>query len=372
MYSLFLEYCEENNVTEVATQSMYREIFNTEYNFSFFVPKKDLCDICNKYDTADVQQKQPLQEDYDTYILDKNGSRDAKNFDKERATRDSKFCAAVFDLPQIFPVPKSEEIKIAYATCGMKFSQNEVHLKLGAVWVILYTTMSRREWLNFPSTPIIVVAKIVINIFFKCIIIWQKKYNIIIRHTYLERGHTQNEGDSVHSTIENAARHIPIYLPHQWYTLVRTARKKHPYIVKEISQENIFDLKVLQMQTTMNWDKDEENEKVRWLNIKSIECNSKFPNILFCKYKYGCTEPFKKINLIEKGRKKINAMNARNSDCLKILYRRPIPLTKKKYDHLQFLRNKLVIASQYHEYFKNLPYTNNNNNNTRESDSDSE
>lgn len=76
MYSLFLEYCEENNVTEIVTQSMYREIFNTEYNFYFFVPKKD---ICNKYDSADVQQKQPLQEDYDAHILNKNVSRDPKN-----------------------------------------------------------------------------------------------------------------------------------------------------------------------------------------------------------------------------------------------------------------------------------------------------
>lgn len=134
--------------------------------------------------------------------------------------------------------------------------------------------MSRKECLNGPSTPIIVGAKIVIHIFLYNYL--AQKYKIIIRHTYLERRHTQNEGKSVHSTIENAARHIPIYLPDQWYTLVRTARKKHPYIVKEISQENIFDLKVLQMQTTMNWNKDEENEKVWWLNIKSIECNLKF------------------------------------------------------------------------------------------------
>lgn len=66
-------------------------------------------------------------------------------------------------------------------------------------------------------------------------------------------------------------------------------------------------------------------------------------------------------------------MNAMNSDCCdKTLYRRPIPPTKKKCDHLQFPCNKLVITRQYHEYFENLPYTNNDNNNTRESDSDSE
>ena len=31
------------------TLSMYRHIFNHEYNFSFHVPKKDQCNLCTKY-----------------------------------------------------------------------------------------------------------------------------------------------------------------------------------------------------------------------------------------------------------------------------------------------------------------------------------
>lgn len=128
-----------------------------------------------------------------------------------------------------------------------------------------------------------------------------QKYSIKIRHTYLEKGHTQSEGDSVHSVIERAARPIPIYTPDQWSTVVRTAKKKQPlYIVNELNQENIFDLKELQVQSTMNWDRDEENEKVYWNKIKIIEVSHCLPNILLFKESYNKDTPFKKINLTKK------------------------------------------------------------------------
>ena len=43
-----------------------------------------------------------------------------------------------------------------------------------------------------------------------------------ISHYYLERGHIESEGDSMHSTIERAARRVKlnIYTAMQWYAVV--------------------------------------------------------------------------------------------------------------------------------------------------------
>lgn len=49
MYSLYQEYCSDKNITEVATESIYRAVFNSDFSMSFFRPKKDLCDICHGY-----------------------------------------------------------------------------------------------------------------------------------------------------------------------------------------------------------------------------------------------------------------------------------------------------------------------------------
>lgn len=62
-----------------------------------------------------------------------------------------------------------------------------------------------------------------------------------IEHVYLEKGHTQNENDSVHSTIERATRHVPVYTPEQWCTAVRSARREKPYVVNEMACSDFLD-----------------------------------------------------------------------------------------------------------------------------------
>lgn len=71
-----------------------------------------------------------------------------------------------------------------------------------------------------------------------------------ISHKYLITGHSQNEGDSVHSVIERQVQRTlksgPIYIPEQYYSLIRAAKKTgQPYKVNEISYSDILDLKSL-------------------------------------------------------------------------------------------------------------------------------
>jgi len=66
-----------------------------------------------------------------------------------------------------------------------------------------------------------------------------------ITHTFLIKGHTQNEGDSVHSVIEKTVSRTlkggPIYTPDQYITLIRTSKKTgQPYQVIELTHEDFF------------------------------------------------------------------------------------------------------------------------------------
>lgn len=51
-----------------------------------------------------------------------------------------------------------------------------------------------------------------------------KMFKMKIRHHFMEKGHTQNEGDSVHALIEKTARGREVYSPDEWYSLVRWAK----------------------------------------------------------------------------------------------------------------------------------------------------
>lgn len=54
---------------------MYRQILNTEYNLSFFVPKKDICDIFLRYDSGTETFRQSMEDHYKQHIKSKELSR---------------------------------------------------------------------------------------------------------------------------------------------------------------------------------------------------------------------------------------------------------------------------------------------------------
>ena len=87
-----------------------------------------------------------------------------------------------------------------------------------------------------------------------------------ITHKYLEKGHTQNENDSINATIESASRNIKIYTTPQWATVIRAARRDHAYVVKEMSEHDFFYFKDLSL-NIKNFEINSEGEKVLWNKI---------------------------------------------------------------------------------------------------------
>lgn len=90
-----------------------------------------------------------------------------------------------------------------------------------------------------------------------------------IEHKFLICEHTQNVGDNVHSVIEKQVkRHLkasPIYIPDQYVTLIRTARKTgSPYNVHELTYEDFQDLKLFQENWGNNFNINTDKEKVEF------------------------------------------------------------------------------------------------------------
>ena len=51
MYKEYVSKCKERG-TDAVNEPIYQRVFNEEYNLSFHVPKKDQCQVCNKFDHA--------------------------------------------------------------------------------------------------------------------------------------------------------------------------------------------------------------------------------------------------------------------------------------------------------------------------------
>lgn len=100
--------CKSKNVP-FANYFMFYRIFTQDYNISFFVPKKDLCDVCEAYRNSTDEVKELFKESYETHQNEKVLSRAGKENDKNN----SELLVAVYDLQAVFQCPK-RDISVFY------------------------------------------------------------------------------------------------------------------------------------------------------------------------------------------------------------------------------------------------------------------
>ena len=114
-----------------------------------------------------------------------------------------------------------------------------------------------------------------------------------ITHYFLESGHSQNEGDSVHAVIDKAVKNLDVFTPQQYYILMRSTRKSaEPYKVKEMDYTDFLDYKGLANDTklSLNWEKYQHGETVRWSEVKVLQVDSILPGIMKLKTQHDDTE----------------------------------------------------------------------------------
>lgn len=107
IYELYREYCEENQQPIDVKFGSYIKIFNTQYNLSFFKPKKDTCRVCEKYKNLTEEEKTSEKHDYQLHIKNKDLARLEKEADKTKAKNDVTYKSFTFDLQAVLYSPCS-------------------------------------------------------------------------------------------------------------------------------------------------------------------------------------------------------------------------------------------------------------------------
>lgn len=103
MYRKYTEKRQSENKV-AAKYEYYANVFNTEFNISFFIPKKDQCDECEAYKNAVGEEKLTLKKGYDEHQKQKKLSRK----EKEADIKDSAKIVYIYDLQAVMPVPVGE------------------------------------------------------------------------------------------------------------------------------------------------------------------------------------------------------------------------------------------------------------------------
>ena len=171
-----------------------------------------------------------------------------------------------------------------------------------------------------------------------------------VEQKYLEKGHAQNENDSVHACIERASLPISIYTTGQWAKVAKSARRKNPYIVKEMGLPDFFNFKSVSKHLR-NFDLDKN--KVQWTSIWTFKIESSNPNIVEIWYDYDGTTHY--LDLAHRIRRENTIPNV--EDVILSRMRNDSPKTAlDKYKDLLGLCKSGIIPQCHHMFYALLPH----------------
>lgn len=298
LYKIWFSNQDDTTPADMASKRQYEKIFNTNFNYSFFRPKKDLCGTCALYEQADEMKKIELEDKYKAHLKRKERVRQIKEEEKDLAD-ESTTTIAIFDLEKVLSVPQCEigifHYKRKYPIYNFTVYNSLKKQGHCYVWHLL---IAKRGAIEIGSCLLKFIQQEsergIKNIsFYSDGCAGQNKNRYIfamylyavkvfglekITHHFFETGHSQNEGDSMHSCIERAMKNKRLFTPDQVYSVIMNAKVSgKSFAVNEMEQKDFFDIKKLI--TEKNWLKDTEGDKIAWTKVMQIEVCQTKPHI---------------------------------------------------------------------------------------------
>lgn len=378
LHEMYTQWMTENapNVPN-ASYRQYNDIFNQEFNLSFFVNKKDMCDICTEYENAPEEEKLRLQESYDLHSRNKDLAQTMRLADQEVAKKPiSKNLAVVsFDFEKTLICPKArescfyyrrklsvnnftvvrvgkvnEELCYCYDETIARKGSNEVasflfHFseeKITKCGVTEFRWYCDNCWGQNKNRGVVAMMAYLVGKY--------KEKNIRIVLRYLEKGHSYNAADTTHSVIEAKTRRASIYTPQQWYEKIENAKraKENKIKVIKVTQDMVVDF--MELADKLNFAKDEMKSTVPISKIREVIADSEDPYKI--KFKLSLDDSVSQIISLKKVGKPVNFETYK----LQPVYTTgALPITKLKMNDLSYYCDKHLIPVEHQEFFRNLP-----------------
>ncbi|GFN93547.1 hypothetical protein PoB_002005300 [Plakobranchus ocellatus] len=257
LHSEYASHCEASSVRAVG-RKYFTEVFH-QLNMSFFIPRKDQCDVCVAAKHGNISKEQ-----YQCHLLKKTNAQQMKARDKGLA--DDSISVWTMDLQSVLLSPKTQASALYYKTKLAVHNMTYFNLKSKEGFYYVYDeTNGDLSGDMFASLHFNHFYRYLeLNPGIKKLIIWsdgcgyQNKSHCIansflhlaleravtIEQKYLVPGHTQMECDSMHSVIERRL-HGDIFIPHDHVLAMQMARQvPFPYYVREVHFTDSFKLSV--------------------------------------------------------------------------------------------------------------------------------
>lgn len=379
MYNLYKKQCEENGLEkkDIAKPWIYRNIFKTEFNLGFKMPSNDTCDTCDnlklsEQEATSEEEKLAVKEKFKSHLDDAEMRYREKRNDKQESTEKEKIKVIMLDLQKCLPTPYLTNAKSFYL------------LKLWTLNLTIYDATKKKSYclLWDESTAgrggheiascIVKWASIVLkNSDVETLIIWSdncpsQNRNIMMAvnyfyllnicpslqrviHKFLLRGHTHMEADHVHALIERTIKKQPtmtIATPWDWQQLIRSTGAD--VINMELNDfKNFGTIYLNSYSPFVNRKRNKQNENFLISTAVWFEVSRDHQGILFYKCSYN-DQSLKSVDFYRCARKKSIIPHE-----LPQMHKSAKGITAKKHQHL--IKMLEWIPSQFHDFYKNMP-----------------
>lgn len=365
----------QSNKSPSCKYGMFFKIFTAEFNIHPYLPKNDQCNECVTFENSSPEEKIERKDFHDKHLVEKDLARAEKNSDKEKLASASNVVLAVYDLAAVFQCPKGNASIFFYKSKLNVFNFSIYNmLKKNATCFVWHEGLGKRG-VNELGTCVYKYLEEVAphdgeekeiifysdncpgqqkNQYMFCLYLYAvQNLNISsITHKFLIQGHTQNEGDSVHSTIEKEIkkqlRSGPMYTSDALISSIRAAKKKgDPYKVVEMYWDDFFDIHDLTNQMRFQLRPLHGNQSVKISDIKVVKAEKSSPSSLFVKTSFH-EQQYQELLITRNC-----SRNSSNIIMKKAFSARPgIPVHKKK-DLMDLIKCN-AIPRYYSEFYDNL------------------
>lgn len=356
LYEIYKNYCTEKGLS-ISCRKVFERKFH-KLNLSLFRPKKDFCDLCCEHKVGNIEESV-----WKKHILNKDQARSDKDRDKEKA-KNNELILLTMDLQAVKVAPYLTASSLYFKTklcchnftvfdCGTSdatcywFTELDSSL-CASTFVSCLLDYLERHCLQ-RKLPIVIFSDGCTYQNRNCIMSnallnFSMLHNITITQKFLERGHTQMECDSVHSCVERKLKNRIIQLPSDYLkATLESRRKPKPYEAFMVDHTFFKDF-----------------SKREFLRYSSIRPGKKVddPTVTDLKQiKYTSNGTIEiKISFDETG---WSPLPMRSKSFLPIrhypnLHSKMLPISDKKYKHLQSLKN--ILTADCHAFYDNIPH----------------
>ena len=234
----------QKRAQDVGAKALSRFRFMEEFNcmnLSLFQPRKDRCDECIKFEEGNLSE-----EEYNAHRMKAKRAQEEKARDKVRAGNEQGVKCVTMDLQSVLLCPRLNASALYYKTklyvhnftvydlvskhcvcyvwneCEGGLTGNEF---ASCVVDFLTSDLSSNEYVVYSDGCGYQNRNATLA---SALSYFSQNFGKTVTQNILEKGHTQMEVDSVHSTIERKLKNRPIHCPADYVSIMRERAGRTP------------------------------------------------------------------------------------------------------------------------------------------------